>query len=473
MRRSVLFSMGYVPSALLALVVLNPGLRGETPAPEQAAANEQQVVSIGDALRHRGVEPLHILYMHGIGANGAGDSELLRESICSHAKQYLGTRCTTKEGDRTGREYVDQGEFADGHAPADVDYMGAPMWATAEEWQAAAPFVDHYLIRLENGQSILVDELNWWPLVFAAKCQHMIPNETFLAGSLDGKNDNFLKLCSQPARHDRFDNKRFDTYDWVHAPGGLDPNSSPANHAVAANRWAKVQIMDWNFSDALLGVGPLEGHLVEAIRQLLVKCVKTGEAETRSLTGRPPSPSPSGGDFITITHSLGSFLMFSALHTGYEPKGISLSEAEIQERQAALNQILGRLSQAYFFANQIPLLELAKLSSSRNSTFLDLSSWRDARRDAVQDSTQPLGQIVAWGDVNDLLTWYLGKDFREWQNPVDPKAHAEQRFFIKDYPVKNSPTWYFLGLLEWPESAHDDYAKNPAVIRALLKPRQP
>jgi hypothetical protein len=456
----------------LVFLSLHANAPAQAPAavPAPAAEDEQQVVSIGDALRQQGTEPLHILYVHGIGAIGAQDSLPLRRSICRHAKEYLKAECTTEAGEPDGREYADEGVFAIGAPLPDVQYMGAPMWTTAEEWQAGAPFVDHYVIRMTNHQSILVDEINWWPLVFAVKCQHMIPNETLLAGSLHGRDDNFVALCGQETMPDKVDG-RFDSYNWLKAAGlDIATLNNRRGHAVLINRWGKVQIMDWNFSDAVLGVGPLERYLVEAIRELLVKCVDHASTATTALTGNATAPFDPRAEYITVTHSLGSFLMFSALHVEYESDGMDLSADQVQKRKDTLQYMLGRLSQAYFFANQIPLLELAKLSNSQKTTFIDLSGWREARARVVRDQQAPLGQIVAWGDANDLLSWYLGKDFRSWQNPRDKGNPDCQRFYIRNYLVKNATRW--LWLIENPESAHDNYATNPVVIRALLKRRR-
>jgi len=44
------------------------------------------LTSIGDALDAPDHHPVHILYVHGINQAGAGDSALLRESICKRLK---------------------------------------------------------------------------------------------------------------------------------------------------------------------------------------------------------------------------------------------------------------------------------------------------------------------------------------------------------------------------------------------------
>jgi uncharacterized protein (DUF2237 family) len=63
-------------------------------------------MSLGDELQRSGTEPLHLIYIHGIGATGSGDSEALRKSICAHVKRYVKEECTTVEGEPKGREYT-------------------------------------------------------------------------------------------------------------------------------------------------------------------------------------------------------------------------------------------------------------------------------------------------------------------------------------------------------------------------------
>lgn len=434
----------------------------------QAGTSNRQVRSLGDELQRPGNEPLHLLYTHGIGATGPGDSQELRQSICKHIEKYLKQKCTSKAGEWQSREYADEGIFDINKKDwPELAYMGTPIWGSADEWHASAPFVDHYVIKLTGGKSVLVDEINWWPLVFAVKCKHIMPNETNLAGKLSGKDDNYLTLCGQLKPHTGDANQgRFDSYNWL-TTDELNSLKNTPNRAVAINRWTKVYLMDWRFSDALLGVGPLEGYLVEGIRQLLMKCIKTGSEETAALTAKSVPVLDPDASFIIVSHSLGSFLMFSALHSEYSPEGKKF-DGDDAKRTEAFDYLLGHLSQAYFFANQIPLLELAKLGAIKSKSFLDLAAWSAQRKLAqsrgAADDSKPLGQIVAWSDPNDLLTWYLGNDFQLWQ------ATPATRILVVNHIVKNATTWNWLGLLESPEHAHDDYAKNSEVIRSLLKP---
>jgi len=219
----------------------------------------------------------------------------------------------------------------------------------------------------------------------------------------------------------------------------------------------------------LLGVGPLESYLVEATRQLLMKSVSNASVTTAQLTSKEPVLLDPNAEYIVISHSLGSFLIFAALHLNGDDKSSNTLDGSNAERQHVFDYLLAHLSQAYFFANQIPLLELAKLGSQEQSKrFLDLTNWAKQRRSNVPTnwpSCEPLAQIVAWSDPNDLLTWYLGKDFQKWQTDDTDGVSVVNR------KVKNAVHWFWM--IEGPTSAHDNYDKNRVVIRSLLRPVQP
>jgi hypothetical protein len=458
----------------VALMIVAISLRcvGQTPT--------QQTRSIGDAVREsKADEPVHIVYIHGIGSEAAGESQLLQKSICDNAKRYLGTRCVLPAGAKNKEFWtLKYRHFADTMPMPQVAYMGKAVWTVKEgNWPASTPFVDRYELGLENGKRIVVDELNWWPMMLAFKCRHILKYETELAGTLSGAND-YLKLCEMPTSTKRVDGIETRTYMWLSGKQGSGENDLPTKpadyrEAILANRFLKVYLMDWRFSDAILGLGTLESDLVAGIRVLLEDCVR----EDFSVEA-PKS------NYITVSHSLGSFLVFSALHLSYDSR--NLKEADKKK----LGYLLQHLSQAYFFANQIPLLELAKLNSlhetqEAGSPFepetdsFDLKDWSENRRNsllrdpiACTDPTgMPLGEIVSWSDSNDLLTWYLGKDFEDWQTHNHDAANSINGICVTNYVVKNAS--HILGLLELPGSAHDNYAKNPEVIKSLLKPLGP
>jgi hypothetical protein len=415
----------------------------------KSSPSHQQDISIGDSLRRAGSTPLHILYLHGIGAVNAGGSAVLRKKICDYLKD-----CTNPEGEiRRPREYADVEDF-DLSAPVPaMTYLGKDIWKTPEEWHASAPFVDHYEIKRRSGKSILLDELNWWPLTISLKCRQILKDEAQLAGT----DAAYLRLCSKTVKASTSD--RFDSYDWLYPD---TPESLQRKHSQAAsiNRGVKIGLMDWGMSDALLAVGPMQTLLIESIRQLLVKSVAASGDESKALSEQvSENATLSDSEYIVISHSLGSFLVFSALnsqmHSTTATTASQSPPAVTPRVTGAFTYVLRHTGQAYFFANQVSLLELAMLGSATSSGVpanlaIDLAHWGDVRTKA--GGSKP--QIVAWSDPDDLLSWHV------------PDI---QGINVVNLDAKNAFRWF--GLFAGPLAPHDNYASNKKIIKTLLNPK--
>ena len=411
----------------------------------------RQASTLSGALAVAGTEPVRILYIHGIGATGSGGSLDLQRSICRYARKMMHQECVggpTRVGDR---EYADDGIFApyeeagsNGLDPkvAAVRYMGSPIWTTWDQWHASAPFVDHYRILFRSGKSVLVDEINWWPLVIPIKCQFMMPDETQLAGRWKVRGDNYLSICSR--QEAGVTDVQARSFNWLQAAGyTLDELNERPNRAVLINRWAKVGVMDWRFSDAFLGVGPLRRFISDGIADLLVKCIPASADRTTH--------------FIAVTHSMGSYLLTSTLAM-QKWEDLGVANTMMQDR---FDRLLQHLDAAFFFANQIPLLVMADLDRS-STEFFAFGEWSRQRKAYLKASDgETVGRVVAWSDPDDVLTWRLDKDFQRWQTPPGNGIKVENRL------VRNGVRWF--GLVENPESAHDNYARNSKVLRALLE----
>src|SRR5262249_10558480 len=133
-------------------------------------------------------------------------------------------------------------------------------------------------------------------------------------------------------------------------------------------------------------------------------------------------------EFIIVTHSLGSYLAFSALDIDS-----SLNDsANIQSFSGTLQQILARTPLVYFFANQVRLLELASLDHTNEKNLVThLESWGKIRCEylkSLSGSTQECQppRITALNDASDLLTW-----------TIPPLPNVE----VKNVTVKNGPRW--------------------------------
>lgn len=339
-------------SVIAIWTCLVPG-QGQTAAPAKAAP--PAAATLADSLQHAAATKmeLHIFYVHGIGAAGPDDSHSLRASICELLN------CSSGAGQLQGRDFADERGFALNAAPPDLTYLGQPIWkrsesnGSSEEWNASAPYVNHWQIVSKSGQVVRLDEINWFPLAFALKCREIIAHDARLAGP----SAIYIGLCSQfqtasvPGR--------FLFYPWISADEAKRLKALPARGALV-NRAFKNGLFDWGFSDALLAAGNLQPLLLEGIRQLVIKSIGSEENQ----------------EFVFVTHSLGSYLIFSAL----DYRNVAASTP--LEWQSKFEGVLKRTPFVYFFANQLRLLELATLDDAQRKMTNNLKTWVDARQTA-------------------------------------------------------------------------------------------
>jgi hypothetical protein len=442
-------SAGVFPlSALLwgALVASGPAsLAAQTP---EAASSTKPTKSLADSLQRVGHKQLHILYLHGIASDGPGDydSWLLRKGICDFLKD-----CASPAGELDGdTEYADQDEFKLDAPPPALKYLGIPVWktdpssSTSLEWNAAAPFVVHWKLARTSGPTIFVDEINWWPLVFSLKCRQIIRSDATFVGPSNDR----IKLCST-RKPDRSIPGRFISYDWIDTQEAQTLQALKARGALV-NRKLKNGLLDWGFSDAVLALGPLRKYLLDGIRQLIQKSVAISPDGARG----GPAVTRADQEYVVVSHSLGSYLIFSALDINPSvPKTPS-----VQRAGDAFEQVMGRTSLVYFFANQLRLLELASIDgASEQDMASHLEAWGKLRCDYLKSmpgSTQTCErpQIIALNDPSDLLTWTV------------PELESVE---VHNVIVKNSTHW--LWLIESPTKAHDNYARDKSAIRQMLR----
>jgi hypothetical protein len=406
-----------------------------------STASSQQTTSLGDSLHRGDGKQLHIFYLHGIGSDGPGDHDslALRQGICDFVKD-----CLVYAGEHDGTEYADKGEFALKASPPPLKYLGQEVWRkdhsgdSSEEWNAAAPFVVHWKLARHSGPTIYVDEINWWPLVFSLKCRQIVESDAGLVGPAADR----IKLCSR-MEPDKTEDGRFISYNWIpkeDAPRLL----ALAHRGALVNRKLKNGILDWGFSDAVLALGPLRKYLLDGIRQLILKSVAVSPDGIRGGDATPRDDQ----EFMIVSHSLGSYLIFAALDIG--PGN-------------AFEEVLKRTSLVYFFANQLRLLELASLDgASGKNLATHLEDWGRLRCEYLTPSagaTQPCARpkIVALNDPSDLLTWTVPEQI----------ASVE----VQNVMVKNTRHWFWL--IASPTKAHDNYAKNKGAVGQMLKLHKP
>jgi hypothetical protein len=243
--------------------------------------------------------------------------------------------------------------------------------------------------------------------------------------------------------------QRFKSYDWITPEEAARLAHLPAKGA-RANRALKTGLMDWGFSDAVLAMGPLRLYVLDGIRQLILK--SQGDSRTAGVSG--PSRQPVEQEYIIVCHSLGSYLIFSALDINQT----TAKTITVQQSGNRFDQVLERTSMVFFFANQLRLLELASLDGPTDRNLAThLESWGKLRCDylkskpgASQSCRPP--RITALNDPSDLLTWTV---------PNLPGVEVE------NYTVKNSTRWFWI--IENPTKAHNNYARDKRAIREMLQ----
>ncbi len=450
--------------ACLLLCVTNSQALAQASASTAASseATQPKTQSIGDALKKQNGQPIHILYLHGIGALGGNDSAVLRRHICEYLdKTEPDDGCTYVEPVYTAqhpkREYADMGQFSADVPPPAWTYLGKPIWQPKEytqeqnkaAWLASRPYVDHWVLNRKHSPPVLVEEINWWPLVLLPKCRNIMAGEASLAGP----SNLYLDICAglmdkQLRKLVRTEKLDPSTYSFL-SPASVSALKSLPIPSARLNRGLKEGILDWGLSDAAMAIGPMHELLVEAIQQLLVKTVRysgeelpLGVMSTDVYRNKP--------QYIIVSHSLGSYLVFSALNQTKKDLPDRLTSEEAKRRASDFLYILYETSNVFFLANQVSLLELASLGNTdlRAKDSALFSNWIRAHYGGGNPN-QP--QIVAWSDPSDLLTWYVP--------PIDC-VH------VVNIPIKNAIHWFWL--FEGPLSAHDNYAKKNKVIRAAI-----
>ena len=404
----------------------------------QSTASMKETVKRVD----KGQTELHIFYVHGMGIGPVKQSKTkqdfetsaeFRTGFCK--RQFLNCSNDVKEQFQS-RQYAHTGWFDPKSTKFSPDlwFFDQPIWRIADksgqptnaDWNAATPFVDHYLLKRKNGTVVHLHEINWWPLVMSAKCRQIVAQDSLLVGSEKTQ----LGICSEATVPDG--PERYKSYDWIsEEPGESAPHSKGS---APVNRIIKAGILDWGFADALLALGPVKPYLLRGIQELIED---TYSDAARSSQGKKL-------EFIFITHSLGSYLTFFALDVNESNDG------KPHPWKDSINQLMCHTSHAYFMANQIRLLELANLDREVNGNVINhLKTWAEQR--ALCHEAPP--QIDAFSDPGDWLTW---------QVPETAELQVSNHFVV------NAPRWPWLWLFEYPPAAHLDYDKNKHVLGAML-----
>lgn len=415
---------------ILAAVACSLALAA-APAAPAATPEPSATRSLGDLLA-RSEGPVHIVFVHGMRAEGPGFSGKFREALCRRAGAC--------KPDDPASKPLDIGE-----AP-DLQYLGEPIWKEGE-WPKSRPFVIRYVYRRENRPPIVLDEVNWWPLLFPLKCRFLVAPE---ADKLAGPNQEHLDLCAGRAK----DPELAQLYHpWI-APAEADRLKAvrpPRGGAARVNLFLKTQIMNWGLADAVILLGPMRTHVRAAM--------------TAAFNHAAEFEGQRNQQFVVISESLGSFAVLDALTA--------------EDRGAEVRDVLARTADIYFFANQFALLELGRIAPpaqrpappAAGETALAGPAPRTTLKmldDLAKAEVKLEGpggpvrrrQIVAFSDPSDVLT-YPVPPLRDAAGALIPVENVYVKTGIRYTPVID----IYDGLL----TAHTRHSENRQVLDRLFR----
>lgn len=217
-----------------------------------------------------------------------------------------------------------------------------------------------------------------------------------------------------------------------------------AADAECRPRRAKLNGMlkDKLLNDCLADVVIYQGESRDAMRSRMVVALQ--EFAERSGDGAVP--------LAIVSESLGSKIVFDALLQ-------MLDQPPSLRAQTAGVRIGSRLAAVYMLANQLPLLDLAEQNVDAAGAMAPSGALqrllKRLQAQGLRMSTLGAIRLVAFNDPNDLLSYRL----------LQSRVRAPGRVEVADVLVSNRSTW--LGLFEWPPSAHTDYEFNGDVLALI------
>src|SRR5215213_8146763 len=130
---------------------------------------------------------VHLIFVHGMRAVDAGASLPLAK--------LLRDRLGFVDDQAPKPDYLSLGN------KPEVKYVNRVVWESDADWDASRPFVDHYRLKRSDGARVLIDEVNWWPLLFPLKCKFLLVAEHDLSGD-DRKHLDYCGLDPKKAHYD-------------------------------------------------------------------------------------------------------------------------------------------------------------------------------------------------------------------------------------------------------------------------------
>ena len=398
--------------------------------------------SLGSVIAQATDRPVHIVFVHGIRASGPGTAMTFMKGLCRHAP----VQCPNPDHLRPAeRKPIPLGPW-----PTDTRVMGSPVWASQADWDASTPFVDRYVFPRAGRPPMVVDEVNWWPLLFPLKCRFLVAPDAQLSGV--DKAD--LELCvdQTPPYHAWLSAAEYDAA--LQGPR-ISGGGAIVNAAV------KQQLVNWGLSDAVVALGPT--------RSLLHRTMDGVFAYAAHYDGRDIA----GQTFVVVSESLGSFVVMDAAAN---------AEGDAPRAQ----DVMAGTADLYFFANQFALLDLGRITglerpSPAGAQARDLMAGGPAAAnpeaqgpssatllqhwDRTPLPPRPLGeapprtrQIIAFSDPSDALTFDV---------PKQTTADGGEAAIVVNVYDRNEFDWF--GLVADPVSAHSGHSGNPDVLKLMFE----
>ena len=217
---------------------------------------------------------------------------------------------------------------------------------------------------------------------------------------------------------------------------------------VLINRLLKKELVDRAFSDAIIYTGEFAPTMQQAVAHALCAMMLdglTGQARTGGCTFAPAANviGANGHPIVLISHSLGSMMVFETIKKLLEDTSI-----EGRAAQVTAKEFLRQLRLVAMLANQLPLLDLARISPEPGQAtgMLEFLRGESARF-----------PIVAVSDPNDLLTF-----------PLPPRWSPDSGVRVINVRMANANA-VALATAVNPGRAHSGYFDNPCVTRLLVQ----
>lgn len=423
----ILVAMGLV----LAVAAAASGVQAGSLKPDDPAALKR-TRSLGRIIADTRDKPVHVLFVHGMRAEGAGNARTFMAGLCKHGK----VKCPPGQLKATERHVLPLG------AAPPARLFGKPVWREGE-WEANPPFVDRYVFERDGAPPVVVDEVNWWPLLFPLKCRALVAPEAALSG-IDKKH---VELCHTEDPGRRL-HAWIDDVEYAEVMKGAQISGGGA----WANASLKQQIMNWGLADAVIALGPMRVYFRKAMD------------EAFRYAGGFDAKGVDGQEFVVVSESLGSFVVMDA----------ATNRANDAPNARA---VVGATSSLYFFANQFALLELGRVRglpasfglTDRGETDNEavqqdlapmdmLSAWTKGQLSNARLVSQPR-QIIAFSDPSDMLTFNV---------PSLPGERDGSRALVVNIYDRNAINWF--GVFVNPGKAHTGHSSNKAVLKQMFTP---